>query len=75
MDAKIDFIESFKVVDLKEDDIIVLKPNTVMSDRQYELLCRRVKEVIPERLKGKVKIIVTESIDIGVMRSKIEDAN
>lgn len=71
MDAKIDFVKELTVLELKEDDIIIIKVDSTMSDKQHSLLAKQFKRAIPERLKDKIKLVVTENIDVGILRTKL----
>jgi hypothetical protein len=70
---EIEFVQSMKVLELKENDILVIKADQELSDKQLTSIKELVETKLPPNLKGKIKVFVLDQrMDMGVIREAKE---
>lgn len=68
---EIDFIKSMQALEIKENDILVVKIDRKLSADMHARLKEVIEENLPDNMKGKIKIFVLEEgLDIGVIRAE-----
>jgi len=66
---EIKFIESIKILEVKENDTIIIKSKIKLSMNHVELIKKCVIENLSPNLRGKIKVLVLDQgLDIEVIR-------
>jgi hypothetical protein len=69
--GNIEFIKNMQILELKEDDLLILKIKNSLSTEKLEKITKEIKNKIPEKLKNKIGILILEeNIDIGIIRQE-----
>jgi len=61
---ELEFITDINIMSLKEGDILIIKTFNSLTDDMMDKLCSVVKELIPDRLKDKVSIVLTTDCEV-----------
>jgi hypothetical protein len=66
---EVDYIESMKILEIKENDVLIIKSKYKISNELRHNIKKAFYQNLPDVIKEKCKIIVIDDeIDIGVIR-------
>lgn len=67
----IEFVESMQVLEIKENDILVVKMGTILDNEKGKALETIINNKLPFNLRNKISIfIIYPGMDIGIMRKE-----
>jgi len=68
---EIDFVKSVQTLEVRENDLIVIKIEQKISMERSERIKKMVEDNLPAEMKGKIKVfILEEGTDIEILRSE-----
>lgn len=66
------FIKSMETLNIKDGDILVVKIDRELDSQMYHNFSKAMESHLPEKLKDIKVLVLTPSVDLGVVRKEAE---
>ncbi len=71
---KIEFVKNMQTLEIRENDILIVKLDREVSTNINSLITKNVKDNLPDNIKKTTKVFVFEpGTDIGILRKNDKD--